>query len=90
MPISDAAKKYAGEVNAELKAHDIRSWLDERNETIGKKIREAEMQKIPYILVIGEKEAAAKAVAVRERGRGDRGQVKLDRFIADVKRSKRE
>lgn len=85
LPISDAAAAYASEVLHKLRKSDFRIWMDERNETIGKKIREAEMQKIPYILVIGEKEAAAETVAVRERGQGDKGQVKLESFLESIK-----
>lgn len=84
LPISDATAKYASEVNAELKARGLRSWLDLRNETIGKKIREAEMQKIPYILIAGPKEIQNKTVAVRQRGQGDIGQRKLNEFIATI------
>lgn len=81
LSISDGVIKYAREVNTKLKDGNVRSWLNDRNETIGKKIREAEMQKIPYLLVVGEKEAAAQTVAIRERGKGDKGQKKVEEFI---------
>ncbi len=68
-----------------MKNKNIRAELDLRNESIGKKIREAELQKIPYLLVIGEKEEAAKKVAVRERGKGDLGQKTLEEFLAIAK-----
>lgn len=86
LPISDSSLKYSRGVFAELEKTNVRVWLDERNETIGKKIREAEMQKMPYILVIGEKEAAAKTVAVRERGQGDKGAARLEEFISNLKK----
>ena len=79
--ISDEHLGYAGEVVEKLKAEGIRMEWYNQNETIGKKIREAELQKVPYIAVIGEKEAKAGSVAVRQRGEGDVGQTKLDEFI---------
>lgn len=86
LPISNATTKYASEVCAQLKTNNIRSWLDHRNETIGKKIREAEMQKIPYLLVVGQREIESKTVALRERGRGDRGQLKIEEFLGILKK----
>lgn len=80
LPISEAAADYASEIARKLWKSNFRIFVDERNETIGKKIREAEMQKIPYILVIGEKEMNTNTVAVRQRGKGDLGQMKLDQF----------
>ena len=60
--------------------------INKNNETLGKKIREAEMQKIPYLLVIGEKEVEAKSVAVRKRGKGDIGQTKIEEFVSQIKK----
>lgn len=85
-PISDSQQKYAAEFCEKLKEEDIRAELSDQNETIGKKIREAEMQKIPYIAVIGQKEVDAEAVAVRKRGEGDRGQMKMENFVELLKR----
>ena len=85
LPISDTTAKYASEMCAQLKTNGIRAWLDNRNETIGKKIREAELQKIPYILVVGEREAASHTVAVRQRSKGDLGQMSLDKFLDSIK-----
>lgn len=79
--INEKVLEYAQEVFDTLLEKGIRAELDTRNETIGKKIREAEMQKIPYLLVIGEKEAEEKKVAVRERGKGDIGQKTLQEFF---------
>ncbi|MBX4205455.1 MAG: threonine--tRNA ligase [Candidatus Doudnabacteria bacterium] len=84
LPISEKQNKYAQEVVDELKAAGIRVALDDRNESIGKKIREAEMQKVPYMLIIGEKEAKAKSVAVRARNQKDLGAIKLDKFLNRV------
>lgn len=81
LSINDKVFEYSENVLKKLKASGIRAEIDLRNETIGKKIREAEMQKIPYLLIIGEKEAAAKKVAVRERGKGDLGQKTLEEFL---------
>lgn len=85
LTVNDTAKPYAEEIIQKLKS-EYRVVIDGRNETIGKKIREAELQKIPYILIIGEKEIKAKTVAVRERGKGDQGQLPLDKFLDMIKR----
>ncbi len=84
LPISDKVKSYCLNVLRELRRKGLRVSLDDRNETIGKKIREAELHKIPYLLVIGERESAAKAVSVRERGKGDRGAMPLAKFLGAV------
>ena len=60
--------------------------MKDENETIGKKIREGEMQKIPYLLIVGDKEIKAKTVAVRQRGKGDLGQMATDKFIDIIKK----
>ena len=88
LPISDKARKYCLDVIAKLHKAGVRFWLDDRNETVGRKIREAEMQKIPYLLVIGEREAGSGTVSVRERGKGDIGAVPLEQFIAKVVKEK--
>jgi len=85
IPISEKHFEYAKEVAQKLKAENIRIEVKDTNETLGKKIREAEMQKIPYLLIVGDKEIEAKAVAVRERGKGDLGQMPLDNFITKIK-----
>lgn len=86
--VNDTALKYAQEVVKELKKLGFRIWNDYRNETIGKKIREAELQKIPYILIVGEREAQSKTVAVRERGKGDIGVRRLEEFIKLIEKQK--
>lgn len=76
--------KYGNEVMKKLIDMQIRVELDDRNETIGKKIREAEIQKIPYLLIVGDKEKASNSVAVREREKGNLGAVKIDKFISTI------
>ncbi len=84
-PISDSQQKYAAEFCDKLKEENIRCELYDQNETIGKKIRESELQKVPYIAVIGQKEVDAEAVAVRRRGQGDLGQMKIEEFLGKIK-----
>ena len=84
LPITDKQEGYAKEVCAKMRAAGIRVSVDERNEKIGYKIREAQMEKVPYMLVIGEKEAESGQVAVRRRDKGDMGAVAVDEFIATV------
>lgn len=81
LPISERFNEYAELVFNKLKEQDIRGLLDDRDEKIGRKIRDAETQKIPYMLIVGEKEAADNLVAVRRHGKGDQGSVKLDDFV---------
>lgn len=82
LPISERFNDYARLVFDKLKEQDIRGLLDDRDEKIGRKIRDAETQKIPYMLIVGEKEVADNLVAVRRHGKGDQGSVKLDEFVA--------
>ncbi len=81
LPISERFNDYAAEVLQELKNLDIRGYLDDRNEKIGRKIRDAEVKKVPFMLIVGEKEAADRKVAVRKHGKGDEGSVALAEFI---------
>ena len=85
LPISDKYMDYGKEVLAKLDAAGIRAEIDTRAEKIGYKIREAQMNKIPYMLVVGAKEEEAGAVSVRSRFAGDEGQKSLDVFIQDLK-----
>lgn len=85
LPISDKFSEYAEEVKMLMKNADIRVELDERNEKIGKKIREAEMNKIPYMFVIGEKEMNERKVAVRKQSKGDIGTKTLNEAIDFLK-----
>ena len=84
LPISDNQVEYCQKIQKELEEKDIRVELDERNEKIGYKIREAQMQKVPYMLVVGEKEVTAGAVGVRSRKLGDVGQMKVGEFVNKV------
>jgi len=84
MPITDRAADYAEEVAAKLNALGIRVETDLRNEKIGYKIREAQMQKLPYMLVVGDKEKEAGTVAVRTRGGVDLGAMSFDDFVARI------
>ena len=82
LPISDRHLDYAQSVTDRLKAGLLRAELDDRQEKIGYKIREAQLQKIPYMLVVGDREAAERTVSVRERSGGDKGSSSVDAFIA--------
>jgi threonyl-tRNA synthetase len=85
LPLSDKYLDQSRKVLELLKESDIRASVDERNETIGRKIRDAELAKTPFMLVIGEKEAEAGTVAVRERGQGDLGTMSPSQFGELVK-----
>ncbi len=84
LPISEKYNDYAKKVGDLLNNYDIRALIDDRNETIGKKIRENELRRIPYLLVVGEKEAAENTVSVRRQGEGDKGQLSTDAFATMV------
>ena len=81
LPITDRTAQYADEVKALLEKAGFRVEVDHRNEKIGKKIREAQLKKVPYMLVLGDKESEAATVAVRNRAGGDQGAMSLDEFI---------
>jgi len=84
LPISDKFGDYANSVVAKLKDAGIRAEVDDRNEKIGKKIRDTELMKVPYMLVVGEKEMNEGKVAVRKHGEGDKGAVAVDDFLVDT------
>ena len=84
LPIADAHMEYAKKVQNELIAKGIRVELDERNEKIGYKIREAQVQKVPYMLVVGEKEVEAGTLGVRSRSEGDIGAMTVSDFIQKI------
>ena len=84
LPISEKFNEYAQKVSDLLNNYDIRGLIDDRNEKIGKKIRDAELAKRPFMLVIGEKEFEAKTVAVRQRGQGDQGSMSVKEFAEFV------
>ena len=85
IPITDKQLDYANEVNQKLLDEGIRAEIDSRQEKMGYKIREAQLQKIPYMLVIGDKEIETNAVGVRSRKDGDMGALKVDEFISQIK-----
>jgi threonyl-tRNA synthetase len=80
LPISEKYNEYAQQVSQELNKSDIRSIVDIRNEKIGKKIRDNELKKIPYLLIVGEKEAENSSVSVRKQGEGDQGSKSVEDF----------
>ena len=84
MPISEKYNDYAKKVLNFLNNSDIRTLIDDRNEKIGKKIRDNELKRIPYLLVVGEKEAETDTIAVRVQGEGDKGSMKLDEFVSYI------
>ncbi len=84
LPISDKFLDYAKAVSEQLKKADIRSEVDDRNEKIGKKIRDTELMRVPYMLVVGEKEMTEGKVAIRRQGKGDLGVKAVEEFLADA------
>jgi threonyl-tRNA synthetase len=84
MPITDRQLQYAKKVHARLEEAGLRSHLDDRKEKVNLKIREAQLQKVPYMLVVGDREAEAGAVAVRHRKHGDLGAKPLEEFVAEL------
>ncbi len=84
IPVGSRHEKYASQVSKKLEDEGYRSKVKEKNETVSKKIRQGELQKIPYILVVGDKEEKAKSVRVRNRKRGDIGETSLDKFIDKI------
>ena len=84
LPISEKYADYANKVNAELVANGIRSSVDNRSEKIGFKIRDARLKRVPYMLVVGQKEEEENVVSVRSRYLGDEGQKSLDTFVNDI------
>ncbi|MFZ9028964.1 MAG: threonine--tRNA ligase [Crocinitomicaceae bacterium] len=81
LPLSEKYNEYAQNLLELLKNSDIRGFVDDRNEKVGKKIREAELGKIPYMLIVGEKEVENNQVAVRQRGEGDLGVMDVNEFV---------
>jgi threonyl-tRNA synthetase len=90
LPISEKYNEYAGEVLELLKNSDIRGLIDDRNEKIGKKIRDTELQKVPFMLIVGEKEAAERKVSVRRQGQGDLGTFTVEEFAEIIRKEVRE
>ena len=84
LPISEKFNDYAREIAKSLDTQVIRVTVDDRNEKIGRKIRDNELKRIPYMLIVGEKEAENGAVSVRKQGDGDKGAMKADAFAEMV------
>ncbi|GAA4913853.1 threonine--tRNA ligase [Mucilaginibacter defluvii] len=84
LPISEKYEEYAKKLSDELKDSDICGLIDFRDEKIGRKIRDAEVKKIPYMLIVGEKEAAENVVSVRKHGQGDLGSMSVEEFIKQI------
>lgn len=82
LPISERFTDYSRQLLSQLEAHDIRGFIDERNETIGRKIRDTEMKRVPLMLIIGEKEMEQGKMAVRRQGDGDKGAMSIEEFVA--------
>ncbi|MDB5263285.1 MAG: threonyl-tRNA synthetase [Adhaeribacter sp.] len=85
LPISEKYHEYAEQVYQRLLQEDIRGFIDTRDEKIGRKIRDAEMQKVPYMLIVGEKEQENDIISVRKHGEGDMGNLSVDLFIQNFK-----
>lgn len=86
LPISEKFNDYASEVAKQLDASGVRSFVDDRNEKIGKKIRDNELRRIPYLLIVGEKEKENGEVSVRKQGEGDKGSMKIATFAENLTR----
>ncbi|MDE5633050.1 MAG: threonine--tRNA ligase, partial [Muribaculaceae bacterium] len=90
LPISEKYNDYARKVAAELEEADVRVTIDDRNEKIGRKIRDNELRRVPFMLVVGEKEAENGEVSVRKQGEGDKGTMKIANFAAEIARLVKE
>ena len=90
LPISEKYNDYAKKVSNFLNIYDIRSFVDDRNEKIGRKIRDNELKRIPYLLIVGEKEAEAETVSIRRQGEGDKGSMELNEFVEFINKEVKE
>ncbi len=85
LPVADRHLAYGAEVLGKLRAAGVRAELDDRGESVGRMIRDAELRKIPYMLVVGDREVESSQVALREHRRGDEGSAAVDEFVARVR-----
>src|SRR6185312_1841896 len=85
LPVSDRFNDYASDVATRLRESDLRVEVDDRSESIGRKIRDAELQKAPFMLIVGEREVEAGAVSVRSRADGDEGPSSVEEFAENLK-----
>jgi threonyl-tRNA synthetase len=90
LPVSEKYNEYAKEVSTKLNNYDIRALVDDRNEKVGKKIRDAEMEKVPYMLIVGEEEQGSGMVSARKKGEGDTGKFTIADFAAKVEEEIRQ
>jgi threonyl-tRNA synthetase len=90
IPVSEKFNEYAEKVLKFLNNYDIRTLIDLRSEKLGKKIRDNELKKIPYLLIVGEKEMADDTVSVRKQGEGDKGSMNLKQFAEFLKKSEEQ
>ncbi|MBR1732537.1 MAG: threonine--tRNA ligase, partial [Alloprevotella sp.] len=90
LPISDKFNDYAYDVKMQLEAAGVRAFVDDRSEKVGRKIRDNELKHIPYLLIVGEKEAAEGTVSVRKQGEGDQGSLSIADFAQKVNDEVRE
>ena len=86
LPISEKYNEYAKKVESLLNNCDIRTLIDDRNEKIGKKIRDNELKRIPYLLIVGEKEEQTETIAVRKQSEGDKGSMTIEDFANLIKK----
>jgi threonyl-tRNA synthetase len=86
LPISEKFEDYAKKVSKFLNNYDIRTLVDDRNEKIGKKIRDNELKRIPYLLIVGEKEEQSGTIAVRRQGEGDKGTMLPEEFVKFIEK----
>jgi threonyl-tRNA synthetase len=84
IPIKEEHNKYAAKIKEDLQNKGLRGIIDQRNESLNKRIREGTVKKIPYLLIVGDKEAKGNTVAVRKYGEGDQGAKDLNAFITQV------
>jgi threonyl-tRNA synthetase len=87
LTVNDRCNSYAGDIQAALALSDIRGFIDDRNESIGRKIRDTELKKVPFMLILGDKEADAGLVAVRRQGQGDIGTMSVEEFTEFFKKA---
>jgi threonyl-tRNA synthetase len=90
LPISEKFQEYAEEVVSLLEMSDIRALIDDRNEKIGRKIRDAEIRKVPFMIIIGEKEVKEKTLSIRRHGQGDLGEFDAASFCALIQKEVEE
>jgi len=90
LPISEKFNDYAKSVSEFLNNCDIRTLIDDRNEKIGRKIRDNELKRIPYLLIVGEQEAENQSVSVRKQGEGDKGSMNHQEFVDFIKAEVKE